>query len=156
MTHYRRTLIQNKYHSLDIFECPNEIILLCAELGSSFVTIENYTHFRKEGSLNITLISRNISVNPIALRYDFDFLLTRDEFVALHPIWNANGCYALFHEESNIPFKISSLTEAARYNALNNFMWTLELAVPDSASDGWSRITSPKASLIESIESLLK
>lgn len=95
-------------------------------------------------------------IHPLTLRYDIDFRLTRDEFIALLAIWNVKGCYAVFHEDSTIPFKITSLAETARYKALDNFKWTIELAVPDSASDGWSKITSPNASLIDRIESLLK
>ena len=156
MTQFRRTLIHNKYHSLDIFECPSDIIQLCAEIGSSYVTIENYTHFRKEESVQLAINAENVSIHPLALRYDIDFRLTRDEFIALLAIWNVKGCYAVFHEDSNIPFKITSLAETARYKALDNFTWTIELAAPDSASDGWSKITSPNASLIDRIETLLK
>jgi hypothetical protein len=86
------------------------------------------------------------------------FLSNREKtaFISLEHLWDSQGCYAVFHEAPEVKFRMSDLDENRRYRALDNFKWNLELAIPDSASDGWGRITSPNKAIIDTIERQLQ
>lgn len=156
MIKYKRNIIGNGYYSLNVFECPKDIILFAANAGSNHVTIENYLHYCNFDSVGLFIKEGDIKITPKILKYDIDFKISRAEFIALIKIWDRQGCYAIFHEKEMVKFKATNLEDLARYKALDNFDWTLELAIPSSASDGWAQITSPKKSLIDEIEQKIK
>lgn len=157
MEQYRRRDLNGKYFVLDVFECPTEIILFAAKLGSDNVTIENFTRY---GSLPAEF-KFEININGSSLRpslhtFNVDFTVSKSEFMQLVDVWDKQGCYAVFHETASLKFKATDLPEGQRYRALENFGWSIEIAIPSSASDGWGQIASPNAQIIESIEDQLK
>ncbi|PZV78665.1 hypothetical protein CLV31_11694 [Algoriphagus aquaeductus] len=46
--------------------------------------------------------------------------------------------------------------EGAKYRALDNFGWNLEIAMPDGTSGEWTQIVSPDSELIDQIERLIQ
>ncbi|MBI3512286.1 MAG: hypothetical protein HY064_16620 [Bacteroidetes bacterium] len=157
MIKFNRADIQDKYYILEIYNCPTDVIMFAANLGAENITIENYKHHGKDHSpLFLSIPCDNQTVIPKPKRYDMDFEITKSDFNNLKSIWHSNGCYAIFHEITDLRFKATDLNDIARYKALDNFKWTLELAIPGSASDGWGRITSPDKTIIEKIENYIK
>lgn len=158
MIQFQRKLLQDKYHSIEIFECPIEVIEYAAELGGESVTVENYRHYGKESihtSLQIDCNSATIA--PHLKRYEIDFQISKSDFFTLKSVWNTNGCYAIFCLlDREIPFRVSELVGIARYTALDNFEWNLELAIPGPASDGWGQIVSPDKNIIDKIENKIQ
>lgn len=156
MIEYKRTTILGKYFSIQLFECPIEIVLFAATFGSKNVTIENYRHYRNPNSMSVLMKQGNLTIVPRLKQFLADFQISNAEFVALKNTWDTQGCYAVFHESDNIKFKAIDLNEHARYKALDHFKWTLEIFIPDSASDGWGRIVSPDQYIIDQIESYIQ
>jgi hypothetical protein len=150
MKAHRLLEIEDRYWGVEIFECPSTIMLAAVRLGFEYVTIENFRHYRNWKNVTIELVSpQGERITPTVSRFDFDFQITKDEFLRMETLWNSQGCYAVFHREQPIKFKITHLEGIKRYRALDNFQWNLELAIPDSASDGWGRIVSPDKRLID-------
>ena len=149
MIEYKRTTISDKYFAIQIFECPVSIIMFAATLGTNNVTIENY---RNPISLSVIINNNNLRIEPILKQFLADFQISKSDFLSLKEIWDTQGCYAVFHDSHEIKFRLTDLSELPRYKALDNFKWTLEIAIPDSASDGWGQITSPDQSIIDKIE----
>ncbi|SHJ16632.1 hypothetical protein SAMN02745146_2499 [Hymenobacter daecheongensis DSM 21074] len=148
--------IAGRYFTLEVFECPRETIRLAASLGFDNVTVENFTHYRNPESIQATVQSGPL-VKPLVLKsFRLDFTTTRADFLDLIDLWDSQGCYAVFHKSATLKFKATDLVPTARYRALDNFGWNLELAVPDSASDGRALITSPDPTIIDQIEAQLK
>lgn len=145
----QRKLIANKYFELKIHDCPTSIIALAASPGYDNVTIENFSHYYTDASLVQATIQHNGVISLNLKSYLLDFTIRKAEFTSLMDIWHQKGCYAIFHQSPLIKFKASDLPQAARYKALDNFKWNLELAIPNSASDGWGQITSPNESIIQ-------
>ncbi len=106
----------------------------------------------------MTLIIQNkdLTVEPRLKQFLTDFQISNSDFISLQNIWDTQGCYAIFHDSDDIKFKASDLNEFSRYKALENFKWTLEIAIPDSASDGWGQMVSPEQNLIDKIESYIQ
>ncbi len=153
MIEYKRTNNSDKYFAIQISECPIDIILFAATLGANNITIENYRHHRNPSSLSILINNNNLTIEPKLKSFLVDFQITKADFIALKEIWDMQGCYAVFHDSDEIKFKATDLNEFARYKALDNCNWTLEVAIPDSASDGWAQIVSPDLSIIDKVES---
>ena len=153
MIEYIRTNINDKYFAIQIFECPIEIIVFTARFGSKNVTIEN---FRNSKSLSFLVNDGSVLVEPKIKQLLADFQISQTDFISLKDIWNSYGCYAVFHDSLDLKFKASDLVEFARYKALENFGWTIEIAVPNSASDGWGQIVSPYQEKIDKIESYIQ
>ena len=138
---------------LDVFECPKEIIVFAAQLGSENVTIENFTQYsRQRAEFEFKIHSQGLSLTPSLKRFNIDFSITKSDFLLLIDVWDEQGCYAVFHDIMPLKFKATDLPENQRYRALDNFGWTIEIAVPGSASDGWGQITSPDKQTIDKIE----
>lgn len=153
MIEYKRIKILDKYFAIQIFECPIDVIMLAASLASKNVIIENYKHYRKPNSLTILIKDGNLTIEPRLKQLLADFQISNSDFISLKNIWDTQGCYAVFHDSDDIKFKVTELNEFSRYKALDNFKWTLEIAIPDSASDGWGQIVSPDQNIIDKIES---
>ncbi|MFD0939396.1 hypothetical protein [Pedobacter boryungensis] len=156
MITYKRTKILDKYFAIDIFECPIAIIQFAATLGAKHVTIENYRHYRNPNSLKILMKNNDGIIEPKLKQFLADFQISNADFISLLNIWDTQGCYAIFHEGDSIKFKATDLNEFSRYKALDNFKWTLEMAIPDSASDGWGQLVSPNVDIIDKIENYIQ
>ena len=152
MIEYKRSTILDKYFLINVFECPIDILIFAAKLGLSNVTIENFRHNRNPNSLMLHIKTNNLTIEPKLKQFLTDFQITNLEFNDLKDIWDTQGCYAVFHESNELKFKATDLNEFSRYKALDNFKWNLEIAIPDSASDGWGQIASPDRNLIDKIE----
>ncbi len=156
MIEYKRTKILDKYFAIQIFECPIDIIMLAATLGSNNVIVENYRHHRNPNSLTILINNNNFTIEPRLKQFLADFQINKSDFISLKNIWDTQGCYAVFHDTDDIQFKMTDLNEISRYKALDNFKWTLEIAIPDGASDGWGQIVSPDQNIIDKIENYIQ
>lgn len=157
MEKYRRRDLNGRYFLLEIFECPKETMLVAAQLGSEYVTIENFTHFGRQRADFLFQIQFNgLYLTPSLKKFEVDFSISKSEFLQLIEVWDEQGCYALFHGAPSLKFKATDLPDGQRYRALENFGWTIEIAVPGSASDGWGQITSPSKQIIDKIEEHLK
>ena len=152
MVEFKRTNISDKYFAIQIFECPIDIVMFAASLGSKNVTIENYRNHRNPSSLTILTNNKNLTIEPKLKQSLADFQISQADFISLKEIWDTQGCYAVFHDSDEIKFRTTDLNEFSRYKALDNFKWTIEIAIPDSASDGWGQIVSPHKSIIDKIE----
>lgn len=149
---YKRLKILNRYEGLQIHECPIDIIMFAATLGSMQVTIENFRNDSNSNSISILINNSDPIIQPKIKNLTADFQISRPEFIALKNTWDQQGCYAIFHDSDTLKFKASDLDEKTRYNALDHFKWTLEIAIPGSASDGWGQIASPDTNLMDQIE----
>lgn len=157
MEKFRRRNLNDRYFLLEVFECPKEIILFSATLGSENVTIENFTHYgRHRAQFQFVIHSAGFALSPLLKVFGVDFSLAKSEFLQLIDVWDEQGCYALFHDTASLKFKATDLPEGQRYQALDNFGWTIEIAIPGSASDGWGQIASPKKHHIDLIEEQLR
>jgi hypothetical protein len=156
MLAYKRTIISDKYFAIQILECPIDIVMHAASLGSKHVQIENYRHYRNPNSLKILIQIGDFTIQPITKEFTVDFQISNAEFISLKEIWDTQGCYAVFYDCDDLKVKSTNLQERARYKVLDNFKWTLEIAIPDSASNGWGQIVSPYQSLIDKIESYMQ
>jgi hypothetical protein len=148
---YKRSLIKNKYHALEVHNISIELIVFAARLGFNCVTVENFSHYYFPKITNLTLENGNQLINPKLKQFTFDLEISKNEFLSLKEVWNKQGCFAIFHNKP-IKFKVTDLDSAARYKALDNFDWNLELAVPSGASDGCGQITSPDKLIIDELE----
>lgn len=156
MIEYKRITISDQYFAVQIFECPLDVILFAAGLGSENVTIENHSHFKNPNSLTINIKHDTLTIQPKLNYFFVDFQISKSEFLILKDMWDTQGCYAIFHESERLKFKATDLSEHSRYKALDNFKWTLEIGIPDSASDGWGQIVSPNLHIIDEIEQYIK
>jgi hypothetical protein len=157
MEKYRRRDLNDRYFLLEVFECSKEIILFAAQLGSENVTIENFTHYgRHRAEFRVEINSKGLSLSPLLKAFTVDFSITKSEFLQFIEVWDEQGCYAVFHENALLKFKATGLPEGPRYKALENFGWTIEIAIPGSASDGWGQIASPDRRIIDTIEQQLE
>lgn len=157
MHEYKRSHLSNKYHQLEIYDCPTEIIALAAQQASEYVTIENFMHYnRTKADFRFQVVSKEFSLIPSLKRFNIDFSISKKEFLQLMDLWDEEGCYAVFHHIAPLKFKATDLEEMKRYPALENFGWTLEISVGSAASSGWSYITSPDEQLINKIENYIK
>jgi hypothetical protein len=153
---YNRKTIADTYHVIEILDCPIEIILFAADRVSKNLTIENAQSYNRQETVRMTLEVGDITISPTLLKYHVDFMLTKEQFIALSTYWDKQGCYAVFHDTDTLKFKATDLDDRSRYRVLDNFGWTLELAIPGPASSGWGQITSPSSALIDEIETQIK
>ena len=157
MEKYRRRDLDNRYFILEVFECPKEIMLFAAQLGSDNVTIENFTQYgRHRAEFHFKVNWAGLSLSPALTRFAIDFSISKSEFIQFIDVWEEQGCYAVFHKAASLKLQATDLAEGRRYRALDNFGWTIELSIAGSASDGWGQIASPNKQNIDKIEDLLK
>lgn len=157
MEKYRRRDLNDRYFVLEVFECPKEIVLFAAQLGSKNVTIENFTHYgRHRAEFQFEINAKGLSLFPSLKAFEVDFSIAQGQFLQFIDIWDEQGCYAVFHDTAALKFKATDLPEGQRYKALENFGWTIEIAIPSSASDGWGQIASPNKQIIDEIEEQLR
>jgi len=153
----KRNEIDN-LHELQIFECPVSVLVGLAREADVAVTVENVTPMRSVDrwfDSKLAIMPGGALGNYSVRNFTFDVALSNSEFIDLEPFWDSNGAYALFTERSPIGFKASGLELLARHKALANYGLVLEFALAGPASDDWSRIVSPQASLLDLAESLL-
>ena len=156
MEKYRRRDLNDRYFLLEVFECPKEIILFASQLASDNVTIENFTHHgRHRAEFQFVINAKGLSLLPSLKAFNVDFSITKSEFLQNIDVWEEQGCYAVFHDAVSLKFKATDLSEGQRYKALENFGWTIEIAIPGSASGGWGQIASPNKQTIDKIEKQL-
>ena len=153
---YKRKTLADTYHVIEILDCPIEIVLFAADRVSKNVTIENAQSYNRQEIVSMTLKVGDIKISPTLLKYQVDFMLTKEQFIALGAYWDKQGCYAVFHDTDTLKFKATDLDDLKRYRVLDSFGWTLELAIPGPASSGWGQITSPSPTLIDEIETQIK
>ena len=153
---YNRKILASKYYVIEILDCPVEIILFAADLSSKNVTIENAHNHSRQEFVTMTLKVGDTKISPTILKYQVDFMITKEQFIALGIHWDKQGCYAIFHDMDTLKFKATDLADETRYKVLDNFGWTLELAIPGPASSGWGHITSPFSTLIDKIETQIR
>jgi hypothetical protein len=151
MINFKRITLQNLYYGIEILNCPIEVILFAADAGADNVSVENFRNHRWPESVQLNIISGNKNIEPHLKNLQVDILITKSDFIALAEIWNRQGVYAVFHNSENLKFRATDLPDSARYNALNNFGWNLEIAVPDGSSGEWTRIVSTEQNLIDRI-----
>ena len=88
-------------------------------------------------------------------RLELDCELTKIDFLNLNSLWKIlGGPYAIFHMKS-LKLKATELKEPARYRALDNFGWNLEVMGPHSSNE-YSWCTSPDQIIIDKIEEKAK
>lgn len=156
MIDYNRKCLVNKYHVIEVLDCSIDIILFAAELSSQNVTVENIKSYQQLDLVDLTLQLDGLKISPTVLKYEFDLKILKQEFLSLGKIWDKQGCYAVFHDKDFLKFKATDLDNLARYKALDNFNWTLEIAIPGPASSGWGHIASPSSTLIDKVEREIK
>lgn len=154
MNKIEQKIINNQFHVLNIYRCELKVILYAANLGYENVTIENYRVSRNNNwdSLKIQL-KKDLSIeNYLCRDISMDLCISKEKFLSLDKIWNTQGVYAIFSKISPIRFRCCELEDIARYNALKNFEWNLEIIAPDSSGGDWSTFTSSDKEIIESIK----
>lgn len=156
MIAYTRSTIFKNYFSLEIEDCPIDVLLHAAALGANQVTVINFRLPRDPNSLSIQINSGDRMVHPTLRSLVANLELEKADFLALKAIWDVQGCYALFHEKTPIKIRVTDLMEGAKYRALDNFGWNLEIAMPDGTSGEWTQIVSPDSKLIDQIERLIQ
>jgi hypothetical protein len=147
----------NGLHSLEIYQCPIEVLAALARAAAVDVTVENIRPIRewnKWFESKQSLFPDAPSGRRLLRNATFDAALKNEEFLALMPYWDRMGVYALFTERSPIAFQASSLEPPARYKALANFGFVLEFALGDGSGSEWSGIVSPRSELIDLAERL--
>ncbi len=155
MPEYKRSVLE-KYHVLEIYDCPKDIMVFAAQKASENVTIENFMHYgRRKAEFSFQIITKEVTVLPSLQKFSIDFTISKNEFLQLIDVWDEEGCYAVFHTITPLKFKATDLKENQRFAALNNFGWTLEIAIGGAASSGWSYFTSPDKKLIDELEAYL-
>lgn len=155
---YRINTAANKFHQIDIYECPIELLEELAKETNVDVTVENLYPIRiiDEWFESDQALYPNGKVDNFKIRNAvFDVFLTNSQFIENMKFWNSNGVYAVFTERSPIPFKASNLEAPSRYNALSNFGFKMEFSLASASSDGWSRIVTPDEELIKLAENFL-
>nr|WP_287939902.1 hypothetical protein [Algoriphagus sp.] len=156
MIAYTRSTIFKNYFSLEIEDCPIDVLLHAASLGANQVTVINFRLPRDPNSLSIQINSGDRMVHPTLRSLVANLELEKADFLALKAIWDVQGCYALFHEKTPIKIRVTDLMEGEKYRALDNFGWNLEIAMPDGTSGEWTQIVSPDSELIDQIERLIQ
>ncbi|RYY95038.1 MAG: hypothetical protein EOO11_16660 [Chitinophagaceae bacterium] len=140
--------------AIDIPDCPKELLLQVAAWGRGTVTVENLLHWGRDLPLSLHLGHEGL--RPGLLRYSLDLELPHADFLRWLPELEGGGLYAVWHDRAPLKVKATDLDGPARYRALRNFGWTLELSIAAPASDGVSRIAAPDRALIERVAALLE
>lgn len=159
MTSRLRRGIEHGLHSLEICECPIDVLAEVARAAAVDVTVENVRSTRewnKWYASTQSLFPGAPSGRQQLRNATFDVALKNEEFLALMPYWNQVGAYAVFTEKSPIAFQASSLKAPARYKALANFGFVLEFALADGTGTDWSSVVSPRGDLVSLAERLAK
>lgn len=104
--------------------------------------------------MSIRIHNGNSTLIPKLKQFTVDFQISKSDFISLGKIWDTQGCFAVLHDSEDIKF--THLDQLARFKALDNFRWTLEIAIADSASNGWGHISSPQINIMDAIEEFIK
>ena len=154
-----RSIIAQKYHSLEVYDCPIEVLSILAENAKVDVTVENITPNRYSNdwfeAKQALYPGANIS-NYKFRNVTYDVSLSNAEFINHIGFWDQNGVFAVFTEKSPVVFKVSKLKEPSRYKALENFGLVLVVDLGGPSSSGWSSFISPKSELIDIAEEIIK
>ena len=144
-------------HSLEIYDCRIDVLEAVARAAGVDVTVENVRPVREWNRWfeSMQTIDPDRPAGRHRVRNEtFDVALTNAEFLELMRFWDRHGVYAVFTERSPIAFQASELEPPARYKALANFGFVLELAIPGSSGDGWGGIVTPRAEIADLAERL--
>lgn len=137
-----------------LYECPLSIVGLALELASGHATVENFRPTRHRGEwLDLTMqlyAGDDVRMHSISAA-SLDVFMTREEFRHHLRFWDQEGVYAVFTQRDPLKFRASDLEPPGRYRALQNYGWSLELAIPGPSGGEWGTITSPDSWLIEQI-----
>jgi hypothetical protein len=150
----RRELIAGRYHAIHIHDCPRELLRRACEAATGLVVVENLCPNRTTEWAEFAVQlwpPEPASVHKIR-SYSMDVQLKPHEFLRYMDLWDSNGVYAVFVSRA-ISFRASDLKNIERYRALDNFEWSLELAIPSPSGPDWGTITSPHESLIDGLAS---
>lgn len=137
--------VSKHYSLLHVYECPISLIRAAVELSEGDATVEHlYPHRVFEWfSLQMQLFPGS-DVSKQTVRFvSLDVALKRQNFLDLLPFWDQDGVYAVFSTLWPIKFRATDLKGEARYAALKNFNWSLEIAIPGSSGGEWGHIASP-------------
>ncbi len=136
---------------LHVFECPISLIRAAVELSEGDATVENLHPNRTAEwfPLEMQLFPGNDVARRTVRWASFDVALRREDFLDLLPYWDQNGVYAVFSTFGPIKFRATGLEADARYLALKNFDWSLELAIPGPSGGEWGHIASPDPKKID-------
>ena len=154
MDRYRKEAEPGLYEALAVHECPLSLIELSIELASDFVTVENLRPTRFPGEwveLSIQLYPDEAARTHSVRNAVLDVSMTREEFRRHLRFWDQHGVYAVFTRRGPLAFRATDLDEPARYRALRNYGWTLELAIPGPSGGEWGRISSPDPAVIRQL-----
>lgn len=156
---FKRSILSPKYHSLDVYDCPIEVVSALADAVTADVTVENFTPnrhsdewFETKQSLYPGADIENYKFRDVT----FDVTLSNAEFIKHMTFWDGHGVFAVFTERTPIPFRASELEEPSRYRALDNFGLILVIALGGPSSSGWSSFVSPNSELIDIAEKMIK
>ena len=138
---------------LHIHDCPSELIRRASEAASGLVVVENlHPNLTTDWAEFTVQLSSSQPAGEYTVRsYSLDVQLELPEFLRYMDLWDRNGLYAVFVSRP-VPFRASDLPDVERYRALDNFQWSLELAIPGPSGPDWGTISSPNASLIDALE----
>jgi len=140
-------------HIAHFYDCPITLVEAAAQMAGPQATVENFRPIRPVAGVQgwAALQLQLAPDSEISLRnvrsLCLDISLSNAEFISLSPLWNQRGVYALFTERGPLAFRASNFDDARRYKALQNYGWTLEIAIPDGTSH-WGRFVSPNKELI--------
>jgi hypothetical protein len=153
MEKFRREFIGKDCSVLYVYECPVSLIRAAVEISEGDATIENFHPNRtlEWHSIRMQLFPQEDVVPQVVRSVCLDVSLSREEFLGHLDFWNGNGVYAVFARSGPIKFRASDMQGIARYRALKNFHWSIELAIPGPSSGPWGHIASPDRAVIDSL-----
>lgn len=151
---YGTTEIPGVCREMVLYECPRSILELAIELARGVVTVENFRPVEARGvwvEMEMQLHPGDVLRTHTISAASFDVFMTKAEFSRHLELWDRRGVYAVFTERGPVKFRASELDPAARYRALRNFGWTLELAIPGPSGGEWGTISSPDRAILDPI-----
>lgn len=151
MEKFRKEHVGKKYSLLHVYECPISLVRAAVELSEGNATVENLNPHRAVDWFRLEMqLFPGSDVAKRTVRWaSFDVALSRETFLDLLPFWDRNGVYAIFSSLGPIKFRATDLEGEARYTALKNFHWSLELAIPGPSGGEWGHIASPNPGKID-------
>ncbi len=151
----RRETVAGSYHVLHAHDCPTEMILQAAQLATGPFVVENIHPIQTNDweRFTVQLTPADAATELTVRSYSLDAKMELPEFTLYADLWDRNGVYAVAVTPA-IPFRASELDDLPRFRALDNFAWTLEIAIPGPSGPDWGTFTSPDISLIDRLAEL--
>ena len=150
MEKFRKEHVSDICSLLHVHECPISLVQFAAGLSEGSATVENLHPGRGADwfALDMQLFPGSDVARRTVRWVSLDVTLSRETFLDCIPFWDQNGVYAVFARSGPLKFRATHLKGAARYKALKNFDWTLELAIPGPSGGEWGHIASPDPQMI--------